>query len=156
MTDPSPNPTLVYADDLSVGTRYEFDPHHVTEAAIVEYASAWDPQSFHIDRAAADAGAFRGLIASGIHTLAVAQRLSVDAALHTWEVIAGRRLTEVEFLAPVRPDDDLGGFLEIEGVDFDDRGRALVTHRCDLINQASVTVLRIRVQAYVRARPTTR
>ncbi len=64
---------LVYAEDLGIGQRFDLGSHTVTEAELVDFATHWDPQWFHIDRAAAQDGQFGGLIASGIHTLAILQ-----------------------------------------------------------------------------------
>ena len=143
----------VFADDLAVGARYPLGTFTTDREEIVAFAKQWDPQSFHVDAAAAEAGFFGDVIASGIHSLAIAQRLSVLAVLDDWAVIAGRRLRDVEFLAPVRPDDILDGTLVIEAVDFDHRHRALVSYRVELTNQSAVRVLRLVIEAYVRARP---
>ncbi|NDK91171.1 dehydratase [Gordonia desulfuricans] len=145
---------IIYADDLRVGEVHDLGPHTVGEAELVEFASAWDPQSFHVDKADAEAGAFRGLIASGIHTLAIAQRLSVTQVIDSWSVIAGRRLREITFTAPVRPDDTLTGSLRVDAVELDERrGRALITYAIDLRNQRGIDVMHADVEAYVRTRP---
>ncbi|WP_185090899.1 MaoC/PaaZ C-terminal domain-containing protein [Gordonia oryzae] len=147
MTDPT-----VYADDLQPGQRHDLGVHTVSESELVDFASQWDPQSFHVDRAAADSGAFGGLIASGIHSLAIAQRLAVSSVLRSWSVIAGRRLREMEFLAPVRPGDTLSGSMRVESVDLDARGRGLVTYTTELVNQTGVAVLRFDADVYLRSR----
>ncbi|MGC5245883.1 MaoC/PaaZ C-terminal domain-containing protein [Gordonia sp. DT219] len=147
MTDPT-----VYAEDLHAGQRYDLGDHTVSEAELLDFASQWDPQSFHVDREAAEAGAFGGLIASGIHSLAIAQQLSVTSLLHSWSVIAGRRLREVEFRAPVRSDDTLAGTLHIDAVVLGMRDRGLVTYTTELVNQADAMVLRFDVDVYLRTR----
>ncbi|MDL9935290.1 MaoC/PaaZ C-terminal domain-containing protein [Gordonia sp. ABSL1-1] len=156
MISPQP-PTAsarIYADDLQVGRRYELDQYTITEDELVAFASAWDPQDFHIDGDAARSGAFDGLIASGIHTLAIYQRLAVTKTFATWSVIAGRRLDDVRFLRPVRPDDTLTGTIDIVDVVLEPaRGRGLVITDAELVNQYGDPVLRARVEAYVRTRP---
>ncbi|MGW0038532.1 MaoC/PaaZ C-terminal domain-containing protein [Gordonia sp. NPDC003376] len=144
---------IIYADDLRVGEVHDLGPHTVGEAELVEFASAWDPQSFHTDRAEAEAGGFHGLIASGIHTLAIAQRLSVTQVIDSWSVIAGRRLREITFTAPVRPDDTLTGTFRIDAIDVEERrGRALISYAIDLRNQRGIGVMHADVEAYVRTR----
>ncbi|WP_020171306.1 MaoC/PaaZ C-terminal domain-containing protein [Gordonia polyisoprenivorans] len=152
--DPAMTDPIVYADDLQPGQRHKLGIHTVSESELVDFASQWDPQAFHVDRAAAESGAFGGLIASGIHSLAIAQRLAVSSVLTSWSVIAGRRLREMEFLAPVRPGDTLSGSMRIESVDLDPRGRGLVTYTTELVNQAGVAVLRFDADVYLRSRGT--
>ena len=145
--------SLVYADDLDVGRVYQLDSYTLTEDEIVEFAKTWDPQIFHVDKAAAEAGAYGGLIASGLHTLSIYQRLAVTGSFGEWSVIAGKRLSDVQFLRPVRPGDTLTGTLVIDAVDIDPRGRALVTTTAELVNDRGAAVLSVTVDAYVRTRP---
>ena len=146
--------SLVYADDLDVGRVYQLDSYTLTEDEIVEFAKTWDPQIFHVDKAAAEAGAYGGLIASGLHTLSIYQRLAVAGSFGEWNVIAGKRFSDVQFLRPVRPGDTLTGTLVIDAVDIDPRGRALVTTTAELVNDRGAAVLSVTVDAYVRTRPT--
>lgn len=87
------------------------------------------------DPEAAGRGHHGGLIASGIHTLAVLQRLCVEAFYSRWAVIAGRGFDKVRFTAPVRPGDTLTGSVVIGDVSLDDsRGRVrleMEMHRTD-------------------------
>lgn len=82
-------------------------PHMVSEAELLQFAQAWDPQWFHIDAAAAAQGPFGGLIASGWHTCSVAMRLAVEAALHDSESYASPGLAYVKWRHPVRAGDAL-------------------------------------------------
>ena len=82
-------------------------PYGISEAEIIEFASRYDPQWFHNDAAAAAAGRFGGLIASGWHTCSIAMRLAVEAALDGSESFASPGLDYVKWPAPVRPGDRL-------------------------------------------------
>lgn len=64
----------LWADDLEAGQVYRFGTHHVTEEELLDFARTWDPQDFHTDKAAAEAGAYGGLIASGLHTMSIYQK----------------------------------------------------------------------------------
>ena len=44
-----------YWEDLSVGEVFDLGTHTVTREQIVDVATQWDPQPFHIDDAAAQA-----------------------------------------------------------------------------------------------------
>lgn len=117
-------PELTTADDLRVGERIQLGETTLTEQEIVDFAAAWDPQWFHTDPAAASTGHHGGVIASGIHTVAVLQKLSVEAFYSRWAVIAGRGFDRLRFTSPVRPGDTLSGSVTVADVSLDDtRGR---------------------------------
>jgi acyl dehydratase len=79
----------------------------VTEAALLDFAQQWDPQPFHIDPEAAAASRWKGLIASGWHTCAIAMRLAVDNVLHGSRSVGSPGIEELRWLAPVRVGDEL-------------------------------------------------
>jgi acyl dehydratase len=93
--------------EFRVGQVIEAGPAIVTEADVLAYARAWEPQWFHTDPQRAKQGPFGGLIASGWHTCAIAMRLIVDEVLHDSESFASPGLKELKWLHPVRPGDRL-------------------------------------------------
>jgi acyl dehydratase len=98
--------------DFTVGQLIEAGSHTVDESSIIEFATQFDPQPFHADKTAANAGHWRGLIASGFHTCSIAMRLVVDNVLRGSDSYASPGLDYVKWPAPVRPGDSL--FLTIE------------------------------------------
>ncbi|MFN0184930.1 MAG: MaoC family dehydratase [Aquabacterium sp.] len=82
-------------------------PYRVDEAEVLDFARRWDPQWFHADPAAAGAGRFNGLIASGWHTCSIAMRLAVDTALAGSESFASPGIAGIRWPHPVRPGDAL-------------------------------------------------
>ncbi|UTT51106.1 MULTISPECIES: MaoC/PaaZ C-terminal domain-containing protein [Rhodococcus] len=143
---------LKYAEDLTIGHDFSLGSHTVTEAELVDFATRWDRQWFHIDKQAAGHGPFGGLIASGLHTLAILQRLTVESAGRHWATIAGRGIRDVRFRSPVRPGDVLTGNVVISDIVFDNRGRALVTTDCRVVNGEGQVVLTVLIDAYLHAR----
>lgn len=78
MTDPSPR----YAyEDFEPALELPLGSYEVTAADIVEFASEFDPQPFHIDAAAGAESLLGGLAASGWHICAIFMRLMCDAYL---------------------------------------------------------------------------
>ena len=140
------------AEQLEVGRSLDLGTYRVDRADLIRFAAQWDPQAFHLDEADAKAGAFGDVIASGVHTLAIFQRLAVTGAYLHWDVVAGRRLGDVEFTAPVRAGDTLRGRLTVEAVGPCDPGRSLVTVRGGL-DVEGVPVLTLLVELYVRRTP---
>ena len=142
----------VYAEDLRVGDRHDLGSHRVTEDEVVGFATDWDPQFFHVDPEGAKESPFGGLIASGIHSLAIFQKLVVDACFRDWNIIAGKEIRELRFLRPVRPGDELTGHVVIEELTFDDRGRAEYVARGFLTNQDGKDVLSLVTVALIHSR----
>lgn len=155
MSTPASDRTDVYAEDLAPGLSLQLGTYAMTEAEIIDFASRWDPQFFHTDpERAGREGRLGGLIASGLHTLAVYQRLSILARTGLWHVIGGAGLQDVEFLRPVRAGDVLSGSSVVEALELEpERQRGLVTFGGALTNQHDTTVLRLRLTAYVASRP---
>src|ERR1700733_9530249 len=93
--------------EFSVGQIIEAGSYRVDESAMVEFATRFDPQSFHIDKAAAAMSRWQGLIASGFHTVCIAMRLAVDTVLRDSESCGSPGLEYLKWTAPVRPGDVL-------------------------------------------------
>ena len=89
------------------GQIIEAGPYVLSEAEILQFAHAYDPQWFHTDAQAASQGPFGGLIASGWQTCAIAMRLGADAALKGSESFASPGVDHIKWRHPVRPGDAL-------------------------------------------------
>ncbi len=66
-------------DDFAVGERFVSPGITVSEAQILDFALAYDPQPFHLDKEAAAQSSYGGLIASGFQTLALGFRAFYQA-----------------------------------------------------------------------------
>jgi len=104
-----------YFEDLKAGDRFKSSTYKVTEEGIISFAREFDPQSFHLDSAAAQQSMFKGLIASGWHTAAITMRLFVQT-LNFAEGAIGLGVDELRWPNPVRPNDVLQ--VETEIVDL--------------------------------------
>ena len=78
-------------EDYVEGSVHAFGSIAVTESAIVRFATRYDPQSFHVDPAAARESAFGGVIASGWHTASMMMRMVADHYLPRAASLAGKR-----------------------------------------------------------------
>ncbi|MEP7355002.1 MAG: MaoC family dehydratase [Acidobacteriota bacterium] len=105
-----------YLDDLNVGDTFHTATALMTEQAIIDYAIQWDPQPIHTDREAAAAGMFKGIIASGWHTAAVAMRLTADAKILGDTPILGMGVKELQWSKPVRPGDTLRVEIRVDAI----------------------------------------
>jgi acyl dehydratase len=67
----------MYFEDIIIGTRTELGTWTFTEDDIIRFATQFDPQPFHIDRDAAAASFYGGIIASGWHVACVWMKLVI-------------------------------------------------------------------------------
>jgi acyl dehydratase len=82
-------------------------PWHLSESSLLDFAREWDPQWFHLDSERAQTGPYKGLIASGWQTGAIAMRMVVDAILHDSDSIGSPGIEALRWITPVRAGDDL-------------------------------------------------
>lgn len=148
------NMAELHLEDFSAGQTFELGEHHFTRDEILEFATVFDPQTFHIDEAAAAQSNYGGLIASGWHTGSVFMRLLVDGLLHRCASMGSPGVDELRWLAPVRPGDTLSARLEIEDVhpskSRPDRG--FITTSAVLTNQDGTDVLTLRAPLMMQRR----
>ena len=154
MTTPQTRKPKLYLDDLKAGDRFTTGEHALDAAQIVEFASRFDPQPFHLDDEAAKGTFFQGLAASGWHTAAITMRLLVTSGIPLADGIIGAG-GEIQWPLPTRPGDVLrveGEVLEV--VPSRSRPeRGMVQMRCETLNQRGEVVQRFLPKLVVNRRP---
>ncbi len=99
---------MQYFEDMEVGTKSSFGHYEVTREEVLEFASKYDPQPFHLDDEAAAQTFFGRLSASGWHTCAMTMRMIVDQFRHEKTASIGSPgIDELRWLKPVYPGDTL-------------------------------------------------
>ena len=101
----------MWFEDYPLGVKIVLGSYTFTEENIVAFARKYDPQPFHIDRAAAEASIYGGLIASGWHTAAVWMKLTMawrrtrieSGAEATQDNYVSPGVRDIRWLKPVRP-----------------------------------------------------
>lgn len=96
-----------YFEDFPPGATFDAGTTTVSADEIVAFARRYDPQPFHVDRAAAEASPYGGLIASGWHTAALCMRQLVDHIFGDAAGLGSPGVDELRWLRPVRPGDTL-------------------------------------------------
>jgi acyl dehydratase len=94
----------LWLEDIEVGSRYRTADHEITSAEIVEFASRFDPQPFHLGEDGAAGTIFGSLAASGWHTAAITMRLLVTSGIPIATGIIGTSI-ELAWPTPTRPGD---------------------------------------------------
>jgi acyl dehydratase len=97
----------LFLEDFSPGQTFASASVAVDAEAIKAYARQFDPQPFHLDETAAAGTFFRGLAASGWHTVSMTMRLLVDGGLPIAGGIIGAGVDEIRWPRATRPGDTL-------------------------------------------------
>lgn len=93
--------------EFSIGEVFITKSIKVTKEDIIRFAGEFDPQYMHLDEEKANQGMFNGIIASGMHTLAISFKLWVEEGNYGEDIVAGSRMNNIKFSKPVYPDDEL-------------------------------------------------
>ena len=101
------NSDALYFEDFTPGSCFRTRGATLTEAQIIDFAWANDPQPFHINKQAAAESPYGGIIASGFQTLIVAFRLFYAENIMNAASMGSPGMDELKWLDPVRPDDTL-------------------------------------------------
>lgn len=136
----------LYFEDIAIGSIERFGRYEVTREEVMEFASRYDPQDFHLNDEAAAASVFGRIPASGWHTCGMAMNMMVthwkenglaDASM------GGLGMDELRWPRPVYPGDILRCEVEV----LDKRASAsrpemgIIKSRWSVFNQDDVLVM---------------
>lgn len=96
----------IFFDDVVLGDTLSAGPYRVEAEEIVAFASRYDPRPYHLEEEAGRQSIFGGLVASGIHTIAIWNRLRFEAEMGLAQ-LAGLGVDKIRYHTPVRPGDTL-------------------------------------------------
>jgi acyl dehydratase len=141
-------------EDFQIYEVVEIGPITVTEEEIVEFATRFDPQPFHVDPELARQSPFGGLIASGWHTTALFMGMFVRGVLLDSASLGSPGVDEIRWTAPVRPGDTLTGRSTVTGArpsaTNPRRGTVFTTN--EVFNQDGVLVMSLKVRGFFERR----
>ena len=142
-------------DDYQVGDEFLGEPVEFTEQEIVEFARRYDPQPFHIDREAAKASQFGGIIASGTHIVAAVWGGMMRAGFLNGRTMGAPGIA-FRFLKPVRPGDTLTALARVceKRASGSRPDRGYVGFEFGVTNQKSEVAATFSCQQILPTRPT--
>lgn len=144
-----------YFDDFEIGERFRSNGATMTEADIIDFALAYDPQPFHIDTEAAAKSPYGGLIASGQHTFGIGWRMFLQEGLFKACSMGSPGVDELRWTAPVRPGDTIYTVADVlekrPSASKPDRGLLRMGYR--MLNQRDETVLTMSILHILQKRP---
>src|SRR3954466_11003578 len=140
-TQLSPIMTLTF-EDFPPGHFGKFGPRRVTREEMLAFAAEFDPQPMHLDEEAASRSMLQGLSGSGWHLCSIMMRMMVDGFVGRSASLGSPGVTQLRWLAPFRPGDELT--LDIDVVEARvSRSRpatGLVTFKCVVRNAAGLAL----------------
>jgi acyl dehydratase len=152
---------MPWFEDIEIGARSELGAYTFSEEEIIDFATKYDPQPFHIDPVAAKDGPFGGLIASGWHTAATWMKLMVPHIRKRTEEPDENGRTpaggpspgflDMKWPTPVRPGDTISySTTAIEKIEMRSRpGWGILRSRNEGVNQRGELVLSFIGQALI-------
>lgn len=146
---------MKFYEDLIVGETRQYGSYQVDRQEVIDFASKYDPQAFHLDDEAAAQTYFGRLSASGWHTAAMMMRMNVDSWAEEQQAGLGSPgIDELKWLRPVYP----GDTLRCETTLIEKRRSAskrhmgLIKSRTDVINQDNVIVMSVIANGLIKVR----
>ena len=144
-----------YFEDFAAGDTLDLGTFSFTADEIIAFARQYDPQPMHTDLQAAEQSMYRGLIASGWHTVASYMRLLVDAVMRDSASLGSPGIDRLRWLKPVRPGDALSArFTVLDARPSNSRPDwGIVRSRGEVLNQKDELVLDLEAINFFARRP---
>ncbi len=99
---------MLYYEDIQINVVQKYGSYEVTREEVIDFATKYDPQPFHLDEEAAAKTHFGRLSASGWHSAAMMMRMMVDQMNANKQAGLGSPGVEnLRWLKPVYPGDTL-------------------------------------------------
>ncbi|MEL6745119.1 MAG: MaoC family dehydratase [Pseudomonadota bacterium] len=136
---------LLTFEDFPAGKEYPLGPVTVEAQDIIDFATEFDPQPFHVDPDSQQAAQVGGLIASGWHSCALLMRMMCDSYLLRSASDGSSGLDEVRWLKPVRPGDTLSGTSTVVSsrISKSNPKRGIIVFRYEVQNQHGDVVMEV-------------
>jgi acyl dehydratase len=146
---------MKYFEDLIIGAKDSFGSYSVTREEVIEFATKYDPQAFHLDDEAAAKTYFGRLSASGWHTTAMTMAMLVaNMQANKQAGLGSPGIDELRWLKPVYPGDILRVETEIlskrQSISKPEMGS--FQSRVTIINQDDVPVMSMISNGLIRVR----
>lgn len=146
---------MLHYEDIEVGSRQSFGRYEVTADEVRTFATAYDPQPFHLSDEAAAKTHFGRISASGWHTCAMTMRMLVDNMSTVQQAGLGSPgIDNLRWVKPVYPGDTLRCETEVtekrRSKSRADMG--LFKSRVQVFNQADELVVEMTSNGLIRVR----
>ncbi|MDA9170479.1 MaoC/PaaZ C-terminal domain-containing protein [Alphaproteobacteria bacterium] len=103
----------MYFEDFTVGLTFTTDETLISKNEIIDFASKYDPQTFHLDEELAKDGPFGQLTSSGFMTLGKSFTQIFNTEVFNGTSMGAWGLDELRWTKPVYPNDILKTKVEV-------------------------------------------
>jgi acyl dehydratase len=133
----------VFWEDIDIGHTAEFGAYAVTREEVIEFATKFDPQPFHLSDEAAAKSLFGKLCASGWHTTAMFMSMMVEYIGDRKGGLGSPGIDELKWKVPVYPGDTLSCRNEVLEKSLSPKNPAIgfIKYKNDVLNQDGVVVM---------------
>ncbi len=147
--------TEYYVEDFVEGFELTTPERTITDDEIIVFGAAYDPQDFHLDKEAADASVFKGLVASGFQVASLAWTLGLASGAFDACSLAGLGIEDLRWKAPLRTGDTV--HCKIRSLGWRESksqpGAGIVRFNYDMVNQRGETIMAMVIVQLFRKRP---
>jgi acyl dehydratase len=137
-------------DEFTVGQVFETKSFKMTKEDIMRFALEFDPQYMHLDEEKAKQGRFDGIIASGLHTLSISVRLWIELGIYGDDIIAGTGMTNIKFIKPVYPGDELHTIVEVIDKNVKKKEAGIITVLLSTYNSKEEKILEVDLAGLIK------
>lgn len=145
----------IYYEDLEIGAKQSFGSYEVTREEVLEFASKYDPQAFHLDDEAAAKTHFGRVSASGWHTCAMTMAMMVENMKNVKQAGLGSPgVDQLMWKKPVYPGDTLRVESEVteKRRSKSRREMGIFKSRAQVFNQSNEVVLEMTSNGLIAVR----
>lgn len=142
-------------EDIRIGETRSFGRYEVTREEVIDFASKYDPQPFHLDDEAAARTHFGRISASGWHSCAMTMAMLVEnMKRHAQAGLGSPGVDNLRWVKPVYPGDTLRCETEVleKRRSKSRRDMGLFKSRCRVFNQNDELVLEMVSNGLIRVR----
>lgn len=137
-------------DEFIIGDVFKTKSYKMSKEGIMRFAREFDPQHMHLDEQKAVQGRFNGIIASGIHTLAISFKLWFEEGKYGEDIVVGTKVNNIKFVKPVYPDDQLHSIVEVVDKKSTKTETGIVTVLLSTFNDKEEKVLEGELSALIK------
>jgi len=147
---------MPYWDDLAVDQQFETSQLTISASDIIDFATEFDPQPYHLDPEVAETSIFGGHCASGWQVCALMMRLFVDTMNREDIPSSGSLGVEsLRWFIPVFANDTLRATIKITDCRLSSEHDAHGVMDCtiDVLNQHDKSVIKLDTSVLIKCRP---
>jgi len=150
---------VYYFEDFAVGDSQQSISYKVEKEEVIEFASKWDPQPWHIDEVAAKQSMFGGLTACSAHIFSIFCLISPQwESGVTQKALASLGFDQLKMHLPLFVGDTVYNVstVEVARPSSSKSDRGIIVCHCELINQRGDVVFSLSSSFLVARRSVTK